>query len=282
MFGMTLYLDILTRLGMDICAGRYAPGQVIPAEPALCAQLGVSRIVVREAIKGLVSKGMVEARRRTGTVVLDPSRWSLLDPQIMTWRAEATGIDLPLANDILELRRIVEPAAARLAAERASEAERRALRAAFNAMVDAVAGNGNYVAADLAFHDIIIRACANPFVTQLQGVISTVLRIGFERIAETPGGPERSLPLHRKVCEAIEQHKGLKAERAVLALIDQAEHDLRELLRVQRRLNVVPQPITLPTADRERHANVRRSDAQSDVKTTSLSRERPHDDVNPP
>jgi GntR family galactonate operon transcriptional repressor len=281
MINMTLYLDILTRIGIDICAGRYAPGQVIPPEPVLGAQLGVSRIVIREAIKGLVSKGMVATRRRTGTVVLDHARWSLLDPQIMTWRAEATGVDLPLANDIMELRRIVEPAAARLAADRASDAERKALRAAYEAMANAVTGNGDYVAADLAFHDIIIRACANPLVTQLQGVISTVLRIGFERVAETPGGPERSLPLHREVCEAIEKRNGLKAERAVLALIDQAESDLRELLRARRWLNA-PQPIALPATERAQPAHAGRASTKSNTKTTSKSREKTHEGTNSP
>ena len=208
---MTLYRQVLAQLGKEICSGQYAPGQVIPAEPILCERLGVSRIVVREAVKGLVSKGMVETRRRTGTVVLDTARWSLFDPEIVTWRAEATGIDLALANELMELRRIVEPAAARLAAERASEAERNALRVAYDAMARAVAGDGDYVVADLAFHNIIIRACANPFVRQLQEVLSTVLRIGFERVAETPGGPARSLPMHRRVCEAIERRQGLKA-----------------------------------------------------------------------
>ncbi len=245
-YAMTLYQQVLTQLGKEICAGPLRAGQVIPAEPILCEQLGVSRIVVREAIKGLVSKGMVETRRRTGTVVLDTARWSLFDPEIVTWRAEATGIDLALANDLMELRRIVEPAAARLAAERATEAERGALRVAYDAMARAVAGDGDYVAADLAFHDIIIRACANPFVRQLQEVLSTVLRIGFERVAETPGGPARSLPLHRKVCEAIEKNQGLKAERAVVALIDQAETDLRERLRTQRRLPIVTKAVEMP------------------------------------
>jgi GntR family transcriptional regulator, galactonate operon transcriptional repressor len=246
MIGMTLYQDVVTRLGIEICAGRYPPGRVIPPEPVLGANLGVSRIVVREAVKALVSKGMLETRRRTGTVVLDPSRWSLLDPEIVTWRAAATGIDLALANDIMELRRIVEPAAARLAAERARAADRQALRAAYEAMVRAVAGEGNYPEADLAFHQIIIKACANPFVSQLQSVMVTVLRIGFERVSETPGGPARSLPMHRKLCEAIEEGDALKAERAVLKLIEGAETDLRRLLRAETRLIGVVKPRRLP------------------------------------
>ncbi|WGD31350.1 FadR/GntR family transcriptional regulator [Ancylobacter sp. WKF20] len=227
---MTLYHDTLDRLGKDICAGRYRPGQVIPAEPVLCAQLGVSRIVLREAIKGLASKGMVEARRRTGTVVLEQSRWSLLDPEVMIWRADANGVDLALGSDIMELRRIIEPAAARLAAQRAKPAELKALREAYEAMAEAVDGKGDYVAADLKFHSTIIRACANPFVTQLQSVMATVLRICFERVAAVPGGRAHSLPLHRRVCEAIENRRPSEAGDAIIELLDDAERDMRHLL----------------------------------------------------
>lgn len=229
---MTLYHDTLARLGREICAGRYAPGQVIPAEPVLCAQLGVSRIVLREAIKGLASKGMVEARRRTGTVVLEQHRWSLLDPEVMIWRADANGVDLALGTDIMELRRIIEPAAARLAAGRAKPEELADLRDAYERMAAAALdGEGDYVSADLEFHSTIIRACANPFVTQLQSVMSTVLRICFERVAAVPGGRVKSLPLHRRVCEAIEQGRPSEAGDAIVELLDDAERDMRRLLR---------------------------------------------------
>lgn len=242
MFGMTLYDDTLARLGKDICAGVYRPGQVVPPEPVLCVQLGVSRIVLREAIKALASKGMVEVRRRTGTVVLEQSRWSLLDPAVMIWRADVTGVDLSLAIDIMELRRIVEPAAARLAAERATAEEVVALRAAYEAMADAVEGKCDYASADLSFHDVIIKACANPLVTQLQSVMSAVLRICFERVSALPGGRERSLPLHRKVCEAIERHLPVQAELAVIELLDDAESDLRQILSNGGRMSVPPDP----------------------------------------
>ncbi|MFK8251927.1 FadR/GntR family transcriptional regulator [Ancylobacter terrae] len=262
--------DTLVRLGKDICAGVYLPGQVIPAEPVLCAQLGVSRIVLREAIKGLAAKGMVEARRRTGTVVLEHSRWSLLDPDVMIWRADANGIDLSLGTDIMELRRIIEPAAARLAAERASAAERAALSAAYDAMAAAVEGRGDYVTADLAFHSTIIQACANPFVSQLQSVMATVLRICFERVAAMPGGRRRSLPLHRNVCEAIVQNRPVDAETAVIELLNDAERDMRHVLRVQGRMSADAgvDPVALSPAG-----------AGNNKKTSINSREENLDDV---
>jgi DNA-binding FadR family transcriptional regulator len=269
---MTLYHDTLERLGKDICAGRYRPGQVIPAEPLLCAQLGVSRIVLREAIKGLASKGLLEARRRTGTVVLEQSRWSLLDPEVMIWRADAKGVDLALGSDIMELRRIIEPAAARLAAERARPEELAALRAAYEAMAAAaVDGEGDYVTADIAFHSTIIRACSNPFVTQLQSVMSTVLRICFERVAAVPGGRIHSLPLHRRVCEAIEQRRPSEAGDAIIALLDDAERDMRRLL------NADPGAFLTP-AQRASAAEIqKRADQELDRKKSDEALEERHD-----
>ncbi|ADH89204.1 GntR domain protein [Ancylobacter novellus DSM 506] len=269
---MTLYHDTLERLGKDICAGRYRPGQVIPAEPLLCAQLGVSRIVLREAIKGLASKGLLEARRRTGTVVLEQNRWSLLDPEVMIWRADANGVDLALGSDIMELRRIIEPAAARLAAERARPEELAALRAAYEAMAAAaVDGQGDYVAADIAFHSTIIRACSNPFVTQLQSVMSTVLRICFERVAAVPGGRIHSLPLHRRVCEAIEQRRPSEAGDAIIALLDDAESDMRRLL------NADPGAFLTPAQKASAAEIQKRADQELDRKKSDKALEERHD-----
>ncbi len=157
----------------------------MPSEPELCERFGFSRIVIREAIKSLVAKGMLEVSRRVGTVVLEQARWNLFDPQVIAWRAESAESDPTMARDLMELRRIVEPAAVRLAAERASESERRALRAAYMAMVRAVAGKGDYVEADLAFHTTILSACGNQYVRQMQealvGDVEGQLR---DRVAE--------------------------------------------------------------------------------------------------
>mgnify|MGYP000645032842 FL=1 len=115
----TFQEQVLEQIGRDICSGRYRPGQVLPSEPELCQRFGYSRIVIREAIKSLAAKGMLEVSRRIGTLVLEHSRWNLFDPQIIVWRAECAEIDSVMARDLMELRRIVEPAAARLAALRA-------------------------------------------------------------------------------------------------------------------------------------------------------------------
>lgn len=226
----TFQEQVLDTLGRDICSGSVRPGQLLPPEAELCERFGFSRIVIREAIKSLAAKGLLEVTRRVGTLVLEPTRWNLFDPDIIVWRAESAVFDPTMARDLMEMRRIIEPAAVRLAALRASDEDRRNLRAAYMAMARAVAGKGDYVKADLTFHTIILSACGNQFVRQMQDAMSALLRVNFEIITKKPGGPAHSLPLHEAVCEAIERGDAEAAKRAALILIDGAEDDLRGLV----------------------------------------------------
>lgn len=226
----TFQEQVRDALGRDICSGKIRPGQLLPPEAELCERFGFSRIVIREAVKSLEAKGLLEVTRRVGTLVLEPTRWNLFDPEIIIWRAESAVFDPTMSRDLMEMRRIIEPAAVRLAALRASPEERRALRAAYMAMARAVAGKGDYVKADLAFHTVILSACGNQFLRQMQDAMAALLRVNFEVITTKPGGPAHSLPLHEAVCEAIEQGDADAAERAALVLIDGAEDDMRELV----------------------------------------------------
>lgn len=226
----TFHEQVVEQLGCEICAGQWPPGAVLPSEPELCERFGFSRIVIREAIKSLVAKGMLEVSRRIGTLVLEPMRWNLFDPQVIAWRASSSSFDSTMARDLLELRRIVEPAAVRLAAERATPQDKRALRAAFMAMARAVAGKGNYIEADLAFHTTILSACGNQYLRQMQEAMAAMLEANFEIVTQKPGGTALSLPLHEAVCVAIERGDAKAAERAAMALIESSEQDLRELI----------------------------------------------------
>lgn len=226
----TFQQQVLETLGRDICSGRVKPGELLPPEAELCERFGFSRIVIREAIKSLAAKGLLEVKRRVGTLVLEPTHWNLFDTDIIAWRAESSAFDPTLARDLMEMRRIIEPAAVRLAALRASDEERRRLRSAYMAMARAVAGKGDYVLADLDFHTTILSACGNQFVRQMHDAMGALLRVSFEVITQKPGGPAHSLPLHEAVCIAIEQGDADAAERATLQLIDGAEEDLRDLI----------------------------------------------------
>jgi DNA-binding FadR family transcriptional regulator len=133
-----------------------------------------------------------------------------------------------------------EPNAAKLAAKRATPEDRIALRRAFKAMERAVAGQGEYVPADLAFHGAILTACHNQFVQQMQNALSAILRTSFELSSEIEGGPARSLPMHEALCIAIEQGDAHAAEQAVLTLIERAEKDFDDRAALARTVNDTP------------------------------------------
>jgi DNA-binding FadR family transcriptional regulator len=225
---LTVFRQILDRIGEQICSGHYAPGHVLPSEPELAQEMAVSRITIRETVKSLSAKGMLDVRRRTGTVVTPRTRWQLFDPDVIAWRAKAGTVDDVLIADLMELRRIIEPQAAKLAAVRATDSQRREIRYAYEGMAAAVAGKGAYVPADLAFHTVILTACHNQFIQQMQTALSAILQTSFALSAEVEGGPARSLPMHEALCMAIEQADPDAAERAAFALIDRAAQDFAD------------------------------------------------------
>ncbi|MGF6874105.1 FadR/GntR family transcriptional regulator [Paraburkholderia sp. MM5477-R1] len=236
----TLHRQILNQMGEQICSGKFAPGDILPAEPVLAEQMQVSRITIRETMKSLSAKGMLQVRRRYGTIVLPRSQWQLFDPDVITWRARAGAVDAGLIQDLMELRLIIEPNAAKLAARRATEEDRVAVRRAFKAMERAVAGHGEYVPADLAFHGAILSACHNQFVQQMQNALSAILRTSFELSSEIAGGPARSLPMHEALCVAIERGDEAAAEAAVLTLIERAEKDFEDRDKLRQTANDRP------------------------------------------
>ena len=226
----TFQVQVQAALGRDICAGRFRPGDILPSEAELCERFNLSRIVIREAIKALAAKGLVDVRRKVGTQVQPLAQWNLFDPDIIAWRTQTLGVDRTMARDLVELRRVVEPATARLAALRASSEQRAALREAYQAMVRAVGGDGDYVSADLVFHTTIMRAADNQFLGQMQSAMGALLHAAFQIVSKKPGGPAHTLPMHNTLCRAIEAGDAPAAEAASLRLIEQSEQDLIDLL----------------------------------------------------
>ena len=112
-------------LGEAIVSGHYAVGGALPPEPMLCETLGVSRTVVREAVKSLVAKGLLVTGPKLGTRVLPEEHWNWFDPDVVVWQSRDRPVAREFLRDLQELRRVVEPAAVRLAAERATAAGHR-------------------------------------------------------------------------------------------------------------------------------------------------------------
>jgi len=233
--------NTLDRLGEAIVAGRWAPGSGVPAEPLLCEELGVSRTVIREAVKSLVAKGLLSTGPKVGTRVLPEDNWNWFDPDVVAWKSRI-GLTPEFLRDLQELRRVVEPAGVRLAAERATAADIAEIEAAYAGMKSAIEHGGDYVSNDLRFHQGLLHACHNRMVLQMSKALGALLRTSFEISTTRPDGPASSLPLHRAVLDAVISRNPAKAERACLVLIDGARNDIEAVLASRRKLPSLAAP----------------------------------------
>jgi DNA-binding FadR family transcriptional regulator len=231
----------LDALGCAIVAGRYPPGAAVPPEPTLGAGLGVSRTVVREAVKSLAAKGLLVTGPKLGTRVLPPDQWNWFDPDVVAWQARS-GLTRGFLRDLQELRRIVEPAAVRLAAQRATAADLAGLEAAYAGMRQAVEHGGDYVSHDLRFHQGLLQASHNRMFVQVSKALGALLRTSFEISTSRTQGPAQSLPLHRAVLDAVAARRPAQAERAIAALIDGAAQDIEHVLAQRTELPSLAQP----------------------------------------
>ena len=236
--------NTVDHLGEAIVAGRYAAGASIPPEPALCAELGVSRTVVREAVKSLIAKGLITTGPKVGTRVLSEDHWNWFDPDVIVWQSKA-GLTPEFLRDLQDLRRVVEPAAMRLAAIRATPQDIAEVELAYEGMRRAVDEGGDYVAYDLRFHQGLLRASRNRMLVQMSKALGALLRTSFEISSRRKNGPRISLPMHREVLDAVIARDPDRAEKAIQQLIDSARNDIEGVLASRRRLPSLSQPARL-------------------------------------
>ena len=236
--------NTLDHLGQAVVAGRYAAGASLPAEHALCEELGVSRTVVREAVKSLVAKGLLSTGPKVGTRVLEEDHWNWFDPEVIGWQSRV-GLTPAFLRELLDLRRVVEPAAVRLAAQRATVQDIAEIEMAFAGMTRAVAQGGDYITHDLRFHQGLLRACRNRMMVQMSKALGALLRTSFEISTRKKNGPANSLPLHLAVLEAVKARQPAKAEKAILMLIDAAHDDIEQVISARRKLPHLDVPASL-------------------------------------
>ena len=177
---------------------------------------------------------MIQTGPKVGTRVLPSARWNWFDPDVVAWQSKA-GLSRQFLRDLQELRRLVEPAAVRLAAERATAADIAEIEAAYAGMKLSIDEGGDYVSSDLRFHQGLLRAAHNRMVAQMSKALGALLRTSFEISTSRPDGPAQSLPLHRAVLDAVIARSPQKAERAIIVLIDGANDDIEEVLASSRR-----------------------------------------------
>src|SRR6478609_2090124 len=224
-----LHGSVVHEIGVRILEGELKPGDTLPDNGSL-AEPEVSRTVVREAIKVLAAKGLVESRPKVGTRVRPRRDWNLLDPDILAWQIEA-GPDADFLGQALELRRMIEPAVARLAAERATDEQVEALYEAYEEMAAAGDDLDAFMAPDLRFHNLLLEACGNELLEHMSEIFTAVLRTVFAYSSSSSRSYPRAARRHRAIVKAIEARDPDAAEQAVLRLIDDTRSNLASALR---------------------------------------------------
>ncbi|WP_245304628.1 FadR/GntR family transcriptional regulator [Rhizobium multihospitium] len=207
-------------LGRRIVGGDYPVGATLPNEPDLVEQFGISRTVIREAMKCLAGKGLVEIKTRVGTRVKERSNWHHLDTDVMVWYYE-TGPSVEIMRSIKDLRLALEPEATARAALRRTESDIAAINSAYEEMASTIGDVNSNADADLRFHTAIFAATHNMIYSQLidliaVGIYANRTLSGHEDIAE---GQKRSLPLHKAILNAIvaqDTDAAIKASRNLL------------------------------------------------------------------
>lgn len=223
--------SVLDDLGRRIAGGAIPPGTVLTLA-GLETEYQVSRTVIREAVRVLEAKNMVESKRRVGVTVTPMSRWSALDSALICWRLDSPARPQQLVA-LTELRLAVEPAAARLTALRASEEDRTEMGRLANVLQElGDAGKGDseeYLAADIAFHNLMLDACGNLMLTALKEPVAEMIS-GRHNAGLTPGDPvEESLHNHVEAANAIVRGDADAAEKYVRAYCDSILNEVRTL-----------------------------------------------------
>lgn len=215
---VTLSAQLLDTLGRDIVLGRYE-GRPFPTEGEIARQFSISRSVTREAIKMLTSKGMLLGRPKRGLVIQPQSSWSFLDSDVLRWMMERK-FSLPLLRHYTELRRAIEPAAAGLAAVHHDASSVTRISHELSRVEAAERGEGDALAADIAFHVSILEATRNPYFIQFSGLIDASLRVSL-RFTNRVKGQCASVRAHRAVLMAIRARKSREAQDAMTVIIDE-------------------------------------------------------------
>jgi GntR family galactonate operon transcriptional repressor len=167
--------SVVDILGKRIAAGEYDQGETLPVEQDLADSLGVGRNALREAVKVLSGKGLISTAPRSGTKIRPKDEWNMLDQDVLSWHADPETATSEFLLALLEIRRIIEPKAAELAASRATREDVAAILAAYDEMQRHQDDPEQRVIADIALHTAILAASHNAFISHFRYAISTYL-----------------------------------------------------------------------------------------------------------
>lgn len=231
MHGVEQHSGVLDRLGRSIASGDRVPGTVLTLA-GLEEEFGVSRTLVREVVRVLESMGMLASRRRVGVTVRPPGDWNPFDPRLIRWRLGGPGRDAQLLS-LTELRAAIEPVAARLAAARADGSTRRRLvelAARLKELGEAHRGTDpEYLATDIAYHELLLAASGNPMLAALGGTVAEVLS-GRTALGLMPRDPAPgALEDHEATAAAVASGDAATAEARARAVVTEVLEEVADV-----------------------------------------------------
>ena len=220
-----LYQRIVEQIERSILSGQLKPGDQLPPERDLAGQFGVSRTAIREAMKVLREKGLIESQHGRGTFVTDGTSQVIRNSldRMMTLKLSHAEV----AAHLIEVRELLEPAIAARAAVLADDKDVAALREAFDAMDRAGENADAFIEADLDFHLALAEAADNPLILALIDSIVALLREHRTRMFYVNGGPQRGQWHHKRILEAVARHDATAARAAMEAHLSQVTEDAR-------------------------------------------------------
>ena len=231
---LRLHGTIARDIGVRIVSGRIAPGRVLNGEIEASERLQVSRTAYREAVRILATKGLIESRPKLGTRVSEPRHWHLLDPDVISWIFSGTP-DERLLRGLFELRTVVEPAAAALAAKRRTAEQLGRMRDSLARMAASSLALDAGRQADRDFHTALLEASGNPFLASLtSGVAAAVTWTTIFKQRKRPL-PRDPLPDHERVYEAVASGDAAAAREAMAELVHLALLDTTDARAVSSR-----------------------------------------------
>jgi GntR family galactonate operon transcriptional repressor len=226
-----LYHYVVSDIALQILSGDIKPGTRISTEQQLCEQYSVSRTVIRDALRILADKGLIEARPKSGTLVRNIEHWNFLDPELIVW-AQGLGDRTGFFEVLLEARNTIEPQVVALAAQKATAEDIAKIEIAYEGMVAAFEQDKpdieGFTTSDLEFHLAILESTHNIILKQFGVLILAALRISFELALEFESISEESLRNHGKILEAIKSRDSKRASECLVTIADILHSRLRK------------------------------------------------------
>ncbi|GAD90289.1 putative GntR family transcriptional regulator [Vibrio halioticoli NBRC 102217] len=222
----SLHVQVAREIARGILSGNLAQGSILPGEMTLCEQFGISRTALREAVKLLTSKGLLESRPKVGTKVVNRAYWNFLDPQLIEWMDGLADVDL-FCFQFLGLRRAIEPEACALAAQYATAEQRIELSETFQEMVEVASEDElnieRWTDVDMRFHSLIFNSTGNDFYLPFGNILTTMF-VNF--IVHSSEEGNTCINEHREIYDAIMAGNSDKARQASANHLQEGKHRL--------------------------------------------------------